>query len=61
MRAALARLPLSQRLFITLRDNEGWESSDACNALGLSETNQRVLLHRARSRVRTELESYFAV
>ena len=60
VRAAIAQLPPAQRTVITLRDIEGWESSEVCNALEISETNQRVLLHRARSRVRADLESYFA-
>jgi RNA polymerase sigma-70 factor, ECF subfamily len=60
VRAAIAQLPPAQRTVITLRDIEGWESSEVCNALEISETNQRVLLHRARSRVRSDLESYFA-
>jgi RNA polymerase sigma-70 factor (ECF subfamily) len=55
---AIEALPASQRAVISLRDIEGWESAEVCNVLGLSETNQRVLLHRARSRVRRELESY---
>ena len=50
----------AQRVVITLRDVHGCESAEVCNALGVTETNQRVLLHRARSRVRAELETYFA-
>jgi RNA polymerase sigma-70 factor (ECF subfamily) len=60
VRAAIAELPPAQRAVITMRDIEGWESSEVCNALEISETNQRVLLHRARSRVRNDLEAYFA-
>lgn len=52
---AIAVLPPNQRAVITLRDIEGWEADEVCNALTLSETNQRVLLHRARSRVRSAL------
>ncbi len=43
---------------ITLRDVEGWSSEEVRNALDLSETNQRVILHRARSKVRNALEEY---
>ena len=60
VREAIERLPPVQRVVITLRDVYGCESAEVCNALDVSETNQRVLLHRARSRVRAELESYFA-
>jgi RNA polymerase sigma-70 factor (ECF subfamily) len=56
--AAIDALPATQRAVITLRDVEGWSSDEVRNALDLSETNQRVLLHRARSKVRAALESY---
>jgi RNA polymerase sigma-70 factor, ECF subfamily len=58
IRAAIDALPPSQREVITLRDVEGWDSVDVCNVLKISETNQRVLLHRARSKVRQALEQY---
>jgi RNA polymerase sigma-70 factor, ECF subfamily len=55
---AIESLPPAQRAVISLRDVEGWSSEEVRNALELSETNQRVLLHRARSKVRRALESY---
>jgi RNA polymerase sigma-70 factor, ECF subfamily len=55
---AIERLPPAQRAVISLRDIEGWDAEEVRNALTLSETNQRVLLHRARSAVRAALESY---
>jgi RNA polymerase sigma-70 factor (ECF subfamily) len=55
---AMEGLPDSQRAVMTLRDVEGWTAEEVCNALELSETNQRVLLHRARSKVRNALERY---
>ena len=55
---AIEALPPAQRAVISLCDVEGWSSEEVRNALELSETNQRVLLHRARSKVRRALESY---
>jgi RNA polymerase sigma-70 factor, ECF subfamily len=57
---AIERLPPAQRAVISLRDLDGWSSEETCNALGVTETNQRVLLHRARSKVRQALEDYFS-
>jgi len=57
---AIDRLPPAQRAVISLRDVEGWSSDETCNALGVTETNQRVLLHRARSKVRQALEDYLS-
>lgn len=57
---AIEALPATQRTIITLRDVEGWSSEETCSLLGISEVNQRVLLHRARSKVRSVLEKYFA-
>ena len=59
VREAIDRLPARQQEVITLRDVEGWDSEEVCAALDLTEGNQRVLLHRARSKVRQELEDYF--
>jgi RNA polymerase sigma-70 factor (ECF subfamily) len=56
---AIAALPPAQREVLVLRDLEGIAAAETCNVLGLSDTNQRVLLHRARSRVRSALEQYF--
>lgn len=56
---AIAALPAAQREVITLRDVQGWTAEEACNVLEITETNQRVLLHRARSRVRAVLEDHF--
>jgi RNA polymerase sigma-70 factor (ECF subfamily) len=58
VRRAIDRLPPAQRSVLTLRDVEGLEADEVCNALDLTETNQRVLLHRARAKVRAALEEY---
>jgi RNA polymerase sigma-70 factor, ECF subfamily len=55
VRDAIDRLPDGQRAVIQLRDVEGWSSQEVCEALALSDVNQRVLLHRARSHVRREI------
>jgi RNA polymerase sigma-70 factor (ECF subfamily) len=53
---AIADLPPAQRAVMTMRDVEGWDAAETCAVLELSEGNQRVLLHRARSRVRAVVE-----
>jgi RNA polymerase sigma-70 factor (ECF subfamily) len=58
-REAIDGLPDAQRTVIMLRDIAGFASEDVCEVLGLSEGNQRVLLHRARTRVRRALELHF--
>lgn len=55
---AIEALPPTQRQVITLRDIEEVSSQEVCNILDITETNQRVLLHRARSKVRRTLEPY---
>ena len=54
--AAIEELPERQREVVMLRDVDGLTSEEVCEALGISEGNQRVLLHRGRSRLRTALE-----
>ncbi len=56
---AIDALPASQKMVVTLRDLEGWTSEELCNVFEITETNQRVLLHRARAKVRRALEGYF--
>jgi RNA polymerase sigma-70 factor, ECF subfamily len=56
--AALAGLPQRQRTVVTLRDVVGMSSDEACEVLGIAAPNQRVLLHRARARLRSALEDY---
>jgi RNA polymerase sigma-70 factor (ECF subfamily) len=55
---AIEGLPDTQREVIRLRDVEGWSAAEVAGALEISDGNQRVLLHRARSRVREALERY---
>lgn len=56
--AAVERLPIAQREVIVLRDIEGWSAAEACDALDLTPGHQRVLLHRARAKVREALEAH---
>jgi RNA polymerase sigma-70 factor (ECF subfamily) len=56
VRAGIADLPWQQRQVVTLRDIEGLGAADVCELLGISEGNQRVLLHRGRTRVRRMLD-----
>ena len=58
MREAIEALPSAQREVLVLRDIEGLPAAEVCNILALTDTHQRVLLHRARSRVRHALERY---
>lgn len=60
VRAALDTLPPTQRSVIILRDVEGLEPEEACVILGVSEANQRVLLHRGRARLRQAMETLLA-
>lgn len=60
VRAAIGRLPDAQRTVIVLRDVEGYAAEEVCTILGLSDGNQRVLLHRARAAVRRRVEAYFS-
>ncbi len=55
---AIAELPSNQRIVITLRDVQGCSSAEVCAVLEVSEANQRVLLHRARGRVRKSIHEY---
>jgi RNA polymerase sigma-70 factor, ECF subfamily len=59
LRAAIAALPATQQAVLTLRDVEGLDGEEVCDLLDLSAGNQRVILHRARARLRADLERYF--
>jgi RNA polymerase sigma-70 factor, ECF subfamily len=59
IRFAVDRLPPDQREVITMRDLLGWSAAEVCDALEVSDANQRVLLHRARSKVRASLEQRY--
>lgn len=58
-RKAIDTLPAAQRAVLLLRDSQGFTSREVCNILDVTETNQRVLLHRGRSRVRRSLDEHF--
>jgi RNA polymerase sigma-70 factor (ECF subfamily) len=60
VQAAIERLPSGQRAVIILRDMEGSEAEEACALLGISAENQRVLLHRARGRIRKTIDALVA-
>ena len=59
IRRAVDRLPPDQREVITMRDLLGWTAAEVCDALEVTDANQRVLLHRARSKVRGQLERHY--
>ncbi|MEW5850792.1 MAG: sigma-70 family RNA polymerase sigma factor [Myxococcota bacterium] len=57
---AIAALPPMQAAVVSLRDKEGWTAEEVCEALEISEGNQRVLLHRARTAIRAALDAAFS-
>lgn len=59
IRAAVDRLPPDQREVVTMRDVLGWSAAEVCDALDITDGNQRVLLHRGRSRVRAAIERQY--
>jgi RNA polymerase sigma-70 factor, ECF subfamily len=60
IRGAMDAMPPMQAEVVRLRDVLGWSSEEVCNALELTETNQRVLLHRGRNKIRRELDAYLS-
>lgn len=58
---AIAALPASQREVVVLRDVEQLTSAEVCSTLDITQGNQRILLHRARTKVRTALVEFFRV
>jgi RNA polymerase sigma-70 factor, ECF subfamily len=56
LREAIEQLPEAQRRVVALRDVEGWSADEVCSALEISEANQRVLLHRGRTRLRAAID-----
>ncbi|HEY6396188.1 MAG TPA: RNA polymerase sigma factor [Solirubrobacteraceae bacterium] len=58
LKHALQQLPERQRVIVGLRDVEGFTAEEVCELMRLSQENQRVLLHRGRSRLRAALEAY---
>ena len=59
LRAAILELPNAQQTVVTLRDEQEWTAEEVCEALGITEANQRVLLHRGRSKLRRALEARY--
>jgi RNA polymerase sigma-70 factor, ECF subfamily len=58
--AAVEQLPPAQREVVVMRDVQGWTADEVCQILQVSESNQRVLLHRGRSKLRCALAHYLA-
>ena len=58
LKDSIRALPERQRIVVTMRDVEGWSPEEVCGALEITDANQRILLHRARSKLRRELERH---